>query len=304
MRIVKMALVAIVVVFAGCASQEAVEEPAQEPEAEVAQAPEPTEESEPESPAEETPEPEPDEPVAAADTAEQPEPEPEPEPTQTPPPDPLAKADVVYFMDGTGARIEDGSSVTMPAGGPPDGRLTVESSSDQVVLYLTKDATIPSERNYWVGPIDPSAPPLAQNAGPVITAQRQTTTQYRAVAAYEGRYSDVVTVTVTWELPAEPDLSPPRFVVDGDTLSGEVQLPVTRDGEQARIAIHCGYAAAVLYITIDGTDPTPENYEYRQRCLGTYVYSVEPGVTEYRVISEFNGVLSELNALTVEWTEE
>lgn len=285
MKQVRVLLVVFVVLLAGCVTQESTEpetpaeETAVEPISEEASAPEATAE--------------------AADVTEEPQ-----EPAE--PANPLADPDVVYFQDGTGARIEAGATVVMPIGGPPAGRLLVGSSSEQVTLYLTRDATIPSASNNWEGAIDP---PAAANEGgpPVISSQRETITEYRAVAFYEGEYSEVVSVTIQWQAEEDPDLGPPRFVLDGNEVSATVQVPAASEepvAESSRVYIESDYAAAELFITIDGSDPTPESFEYsREISLGTYVFSVEPGTTEYRVIARLGETISDVASITVEWTE-
>ena len=108
-----------------------------------------------------------------------------------------------------------------------------------------------------------------------------------------------------WEHEESPDLARPDLPRRGREVSGSVTIPVS-DGTDpaARLEISCGYAAAMLYITRDGSEPSVDNYWESQRCEGTYLWSPEPTAAEYRVLAVWQGVQSPVASLSVEWVEE
>jgi hypothetical protein len=209
----------------------------------------------------------------------------------------LAEPDIASFRTADGRTFENESVVTLPTGGPSSGRLLPASSSGEVTLYVTRDGSVPSADNNWGGPIDPADPPP-------ISRPLEGVASYRVVAALADEYSEPFTLTVIWEHEEDPEVEQPAFLVDGEPVSGSVSIPVsTGDDPAARLRIACGYAAATLYITRDGSQPSPDNYWKSQRCQGTYLWSPEPTAAEYRVIAVWQGAQSPVASLSVEWVE-
>lgn len=210
---------------------------------------------------------------------------------------PLEEPEVAYFQAADGTSFVSGETVTLPTGGPPAGRLLPMSANPNVALYVTRDRSVPSAQNNWGGSIDPESPRP-------ITRLLEGVALYQVVAELDGRYSDPFTLAVQWRHEESPDLARPTFLVEGREVSGSVEIPVS-DGTDpaARLEIACGYAAAMLYINRDGTEPTVDEHWESQRCEGTYIWSPEPTAAEYRVIAIWQGVESPVASLAVEWVE-
>jgi len=204
---------------------------------------------------------------------------------------------IAGFETGTGAAVAASGSISLATGGADTGRLIPASSDPSVTLYLTRDGSVPSVANNWGGPVNPANPPL-------ITRQLEGTGTYRVVAEREGIYSEVVMVFVTWQHEESPSVVLPTFEVAGRSVSGSVELGVS-DGsdEDLRLYIGSNYVAATLYISRDGSDPTPENYWQSQIADGTYLFSAEPTAASYRVIAVWQSVVSPVAALDVAWVE-
>jgi hypothetical protein len=261
-----LAATVLVILIAGCASQqEAPEgEEAEEPATEQATQQEPTQATE----------------------------------EQAAEPSILAQPGIAGFQTQAGAAFESQTMVTLPTGGPPEGRLIPTSSSDDVTLYVTRDGSVPSADNNWGGPIDPRNPQL-------ISRPLEGVASYRVVAEYEGGYSEPFTLTVIWEHEESPQLPAPVFVVDGREVSGSITIPVSQgEDPAAQLQISCAYAAATLYIARDGSEPTVDEYWRSQTCQGTYIWSPEPTVAHYRVIAVWQGERSPVASLNVEWVAE
>lgn len=219
------------------------------------------------------------------------------EPAADEPAGPLAEPEVAYFEAADGTTFSSGETVTLPTGGPPAGQLLPMSANPDVTLYVTRDRSVPSAENNWGGPIDP------ETSRP-ITRLLEGVALYQVVAELEGRSSDPFTLAVEWRHEESPELAQPTFLVDGREVSGSVEIPVS-DGTDptARLEITCGYAAAMLYVNRDGTEPTVDDHWRSQRCEGTYLWSPEPTAAEYRVIAIWQGVESPVASLAVEWVE-
>lgn len=257
----KVLVFAILVVLAGCASQDTVEEEVEEPVVQEAQAEEaPAEEVEPE-------------------------------------PGPLEQPGVVGFQTGSGALIEPDSTITLFTGGAESGRLVPTASDPSFTIYMTRDGSVPSAENNWGGAIDPEAPPL-------VTRALEGIAKYKVVAELDGEYSDVVTINVDWQHEESPSLDAPSFELDGRDVSGSVEIPVS-DGtsEEGRLYIRSNYIAATLYISRDGSEPTPESFWKSQRADGTYLFSPQPTAAAYRVIAVWQDAVSPVASLDVTWVE-
>jgi hypothetical protein len=266
--LLKLVAVGIVVVLAGCASQESVDTESPEP--------------------------------IAADTVEEQAVDDSAEGTPVEQPAMemtlLDAEGIAGFETGDGATATDASSITLSTGGSASGRLIPTSSDSSVTLYMTRDGSSPSATNNWGGPIDPVSPPL-------VTRQLEGSGVYKIVAEQDGQYSDVFTVYAVWQHEESPALSAPTFEVGGRSISGSVELSVS-DGsdETLRLYIVCDYVAATLYISRDGTDPTPETFWKSQVADGTYLFSPEPTAAAYRVIAVWQDGVSPVASLDVAWT--
>jgi len=293
--VLKLVAAAVVFVLAGCAGQDVVDSDSPQPETVTDTMIEDnqTEDSRAEDTAAED--------TAAEDTAAE---------------DTAADAEVIVldaegiagFETGAGAPVAASGSISLATGGADTGRLIPASSDPSVTLYLTRDGSVPSVyltrdgsvpsvANNWGGPVNPANPPL-------ITRQLEGTGTYRVVAEREGIYSEVVMVFVTWQHEESPSVVLPTFEVAGRSVSGSVELGVS-DGsdEDLRLYIGSNYVAATLYISRDGSDPTPENYWQSQIADGTYLFSAEPTAASYRVIAVWQSVVSPVAALDVAWVE-
>ncbi|MCK4515309.1 MAG: hypothetical protein KAU31_08630, partial [Spirochaetaceae bacterium] len=204
---------------------------------------------------------------------------------------------IAVFETGDGAVVAASGSVTLATGGAETGWLIPASSDSSVTLYVTRDGSIPSAANNWGGPVDPADPLM-------ITRLLEGTGTYRIVAELDGSYSEVLTIYVTWQHEESPVLEAPTFEVAGRRVSGSVEIPVS-DGsdEDLRLYVGSNYVAATLYISRDGTDPTPENFWKSQMADGTYVFSSEPTMAAYRIVAVWQDVVSPVASLDVAWVE-
>lgn len=210
---------------------------------------------------------------------------------------PLDGPRVAAFETAAGARLEPLSIVTLPTGGPPEGRLLPTSTNPDATLYVTRDGSVPSAENNWGGPIDPANPRA-------ISRPLEGTTSYRVVAELNGEYSEPFTVTIVWEHEESPDVSAPVFLLDGEEVRGSVEIPVSDGTDRSRrLEISCGYDAATLYLTRDGSTPTVDDYWETQTCAGTVIWAPEPTRSLYRVIAVWQGVSSPVASLDVRWVE-
>lgn len=261
MRTLPVFLLVLILIFAGCASQEPVETEMEESapaetEAEVVETPVVVEE-----------------------------------------PSVLDEAGIAGFELFDGSTVADMATISLATGGGSAGRLIPVSTDDSVTLYVTRDGSVPTSSNNWGGPVDPANPP-------VISRQLEGSGVYKVVAELDGDYSHVFTIYVSWSHEESPSLGAPIFMVDGREVSGSVEIPVS-DGSDAqrRLYISSNYTAATLFITRDGTDPTPGSFWKSQIADGTYVFSPEPTAAAYRAIAVWQGVQSDVAALDVTWIE-
>lgn len=222
----------------------------------------------------------------------------EPEqPVDEPALDPLAEPRIAAFETAAGTQLESLSIVTLPTGGPPEGRLLPTSTNPDVTLYVTRDGSVPSAENNWGGPISPANPRP-------ISRPLEGTTSYRVVAELDGEYSEPFTVTVVWEHEESPDVAAPRFLLDGEEVRGSVEIPVSDGTDPARrLEISCGYDAATLYLTRDGSTPSVDSFWETQTCAGTVIWAPEPTRSRYRIIAVWQGVSSPVASLDVTWVE-
>jgi hypothetical protein len=225
------------------------------------------------------------------------QPEPAPEETtevQTDAPDRLAA--LVGFVDATGREFENGATVTLPTGGPPEGRVIPQTDED-LTMYVTRDGSEPGPDNNWGGAI------AADEQVPISRALEGAAT-YAVIGEADGELTEPVTINVIWQHEEEPDLDRPEFSVDGSTVGRNVELPVTDGSDPAgQLMIDCNYVAATLYITRDGSEPSADNYWQTQSCLGTFIWAPEPTAAEYRVVAVWQGVSSPVATVNVEWVE-
>lgn len=234
----------------------------------------------------------------AEQQAEPAEPEAEEQADAEDEPGPLDEPGIAALRAADGTTFESETVVTLPTGGSLEGRLLPTSTSDEVTLYVTRDGGVPSAENNWGGPIDPENPPP-------ISRPLEGVASYRVVAELDGEYSEPFTLTVIWEHESSPELQAPSFLVGGEAVSGSVTIPVSQGDDPAeRLEISCEYAASTLYITRDGSEPSADNYWHSQTCQGTYLWSPEPTAAEYRVLAVWQGVQSPVASLSVEWVEE
>lgn len=248
--------------------------------------------TQPDAPPEEASEPE----VAETEPAE-PESAPAVVEVEEPTVDPLTEPGVAYFETVGGQKLIDGSTATLPTGGPPSGRIIPMSDNPGVLLYVTRDGSKPSAGNNWGGAIAPGA------ALP-ITKQSEGAGTYSIVAELDGNYSAASTINIVWLHDEEASIDRPQFVVDGDEVSGRVTLPISNGGEmKGRLYIECDYSGATLFITNDGTEPSATNYLYTQVAEGTYLYSPDAAEVTYRVVATWQGATSPISEISVTWGE-
>ena len=87
-------------------------------------------------------------------------------------------------------------------------------------------------------------------------------------------------------------------------MTGSVTIPTSNGGDPAgRLQVACDYTAATLYISRDGSEPTPDSFWKSQVSDGTYIYSPEETTAEYRVIAVWQGTSSPVASLSVEWRQ-
>lgn len=134
---------------------------------------------------------------------------------------------------------EDANAVDDPTFSPVAGtytnsvEVTLACETDEATIYYTLDGT------------DPTAESTEYTAAITIT----TTTTVKAIAIKNGYSSDIVSATYTitdMEIVATPTISP---------NGGDFDAP-------QEITLACETAAASIYYTIDGTEPTAESTLY------------------------------------------
>ena len=210
-------------------------------------------------------------------------------------PSPVQSPGIVGFRTATGTVLAGDQVVTLPTGGSPAGTIVPTSTRDDATLYLTRDGSVPSPANNWGGGFT-ALTPLT------VTRLLEGVAVYRMVAQIDGEVSEPETITVSWKHEENVSLPVPRFLVDGRPVIGSVKLPVS-DGSvsSGRLVVESEYSAATFYITRDGSIPSPDNYWQTQFADGTYIWSPEPTVGDYRVIAVWQGSKSPVAALRVEW---
>jgi len=203
---------------------------------------------------------------------------------------------VVGFVDATGRAFENGATVTLPTGGPPEGRLIPQTDED-LTMYVTRDGSEPGPDDNWGGPIMPD------EVVPISRALEGAAT-YAVIGETDGELTEPVTINVIWQHEEDPDLDRPEFSVDGSRVGRNAELPVSDGNDPAgKLTIDCNYVAATLYITRDGSEPSADNYWQTQSCLGTFIWAPEPTAAEYRVVAVWQGVSSPVASISVEWVE-
>ncbi|MFP4377224.1 MAG: hypothetical protein ACLFP4_09285 [Spirochaetales bacterium] len=209
---------------------------------------------------------------------------------------PARLAALVGFVDGTGRAFESGATVTLPTGGPPEGRL-IPNTDEDLTMYVTRDGSEPGPQNNWGGPIQP---------GEVVPISRalEGAATYAVIGEIDGELTEPVVVNVIWQHEENPDLDRPEFTVDGSTVGRNIEL-ITSDGTdpEGQLMINCNYLSSILYVTRDGSEPSADNYWQTQSCLGTFIWAPEPTAAEYRVVAVWQGVSSPVASITVEWVE-
>jgi hypothetical protein len=241
------------------------------------------------------PEPEPEAPEETVEPA-QPEPEPQPEPKEEPQPETQPALEAA-FVDQEGNELADGATVTLPTGAPPSGRIYPWSSDPGALAYVTRDGSIPTRDNYWVGE-------LAVAGSQPISSVVEVARIYRLLAVTDEAESDVVTLRVNWQHEESPDLNAPEFSVRGQVVSGSVSLPVGGEEDpEGRLYIGSAYLGSTIYVTNDGSQPTADNYWRDGLSEGFYIYATDSFETTYRAVAVLRDVVSPVGSLTVDWTE-
>ena len=200
------------------------------------------------------------------------------------------------FMDSDGRNLDDGASITLPTGAPPHGRVYLWSSDPTAVAYVTRDGSIPTEGNYWVGefPADGSRP---------LSSSVETARVYRLIVVAEDGQSPVVTLRVNWQHEESPALDPPEFVVDDEPVGRSATLPVGgRDATEGRLRIRSSYLGATIFVTNDGSDPSPENYWRTGLSDGFYVFATDEFSTTYKAVATLRGSMSPIATTEITWT--
>lgn len=244
------------------------------------------------------PEPQPEEEVAEP-AAPEPQPEVRPEPTEEPQaaPEPEQPSLMAAFVGSDGERLPNGATVTLPTGAPPDGRIYLWSSDAGALGYVTRDGSLPTRENYWVGEIqiDGSRP---------LSSTVETSRVYRLVAVSDDLESPVATLRVNWQHEESPDLAAPEFVVQDEPVAGSITMPVGgAEAPDGRLYVRSSYLGATIYVTNDGVDPTPEQYWRSGLSDGLYIYATDEFSTTYKAIAVLRGSVSPISSLTVEWGE-
>lgn len=212
------------------------------------------------------------------------------------------------FSGADGKAIANGAEVSLPTGAPPEGRIYPGSNESGATVYVTIDGTVPTDKNFWQA--------FKPGTGPdYISSMDAKTRLYRAVAYKADQTSRVATLVVTWFDQQNPTLVAPGFAVpktdspDGPrqdvAAGGRISLPLNGDTTaEGRLYITCNYAGATIYITRDGSDPGPKNSWQSGICDGTYIYSLDPGETTYKVMATLRGSQSPVATLNVTWKAE
>lgn len=235
------------------------------------------------------------EPVAPEPERREPEPEPEQQ-AEAEPSEPEPSGPQAAFVGPGGEKLADGASITLPTGAPPDGRIYLWSSDADALGFVTRDGSIPTAENYWVGDIrvDGSRP---------ISSTVETARIYRLMIVSGEEQSPVTTVRVNWQHQESPRIDQPEFVVGDDPVRGSVSLPVGgRDEPDGRLYIRSSYLGATIYVTNDGSDPSPENYWRTGLSDGFYVFATDEFATTYKAIAVLRDSTSPTASLSVEWT--
>ncbi|WP_455383101.1 hypothetical protein [Salinispira pacifica] len=204
----------------------------------------------------------------------------------------------VYFVDGLGKRIAPDAAVSLPTGAPPVGRLYPRSDDAGAKIYVTVDGTIPTESNNWAAFTGGSSDRYISS----LEAKNRT---YR-IAAVDGSKGSgpIGTYVVTWFDEEKPAIEPPRFVAGGTQLPAGASVTLPTGGETdpaGRLSVTCNYLGATLFITRDGSDPSPKNFWKSDVCDGTYIFSANAFTTSYKVMAVLRGTESGITSVTVTW---
>ena len=208
----------------------------------------------------------------------------------------------VYFADAQGKPFANDSSISLPTGSPPGGRLYPHAQDPKATIYVTIDGTVPTADNHW-------ALFKPGESGRFISSLDQKTRTYRIAAIDEGSSkgapAPVSTVIVNWKDEGNPVVNAPQFVVDGSNVApgASISLPVGGDGNaKGRLSLTCNYLGATVYLTKDGTDPSPKNFWKSDICDGTYVFSADAFTATYKAMAVLRGSESPITTVTVTWT--
>lgn len=207
-----------------------------------------------------------------------------------------------WFVDAKGDRVNgQDTAVTLPTGAPPSGRLFPRSDATQATLFVTIDGTVPTADNNWA-----SFKPGETHR--YISSLEAKTRTYRIVAMTDsGSAGPVSTCVVSWSDEQKPALEPPRFVAGGKELApaAAVTLPTGGDKNRTgRLSLTCNYLGATLYITNDGSDPSPKNFWKSGICDGTYIYSANAFTATYKAIAVLRGSQSGVTEAKVSWMSQ
>ncbi len=203
-----------------------------------------------------------------------------------------------YFVDAQGTRVPAEGTVTLPTGAPPSGRIFPRSDDGAAVIYVTVDGTIPTEYNNWT--VFKSA-----ETGRYISSLEAKPRTYRIVAVDPAKGSGPVsTYLVNWTDEKNPKLDAPSFEANGNRIApgGEVTLPTGGESNPAgRLSVTCNYLGATLYITNDGSQPSPKNFWKSEICDGTYIFASNGFTASYKAMAVLRGSQSQVTEVKVTW---
>lgn len=203
-----------------------------------------------------------------------------------------------YFVDAQGARVPADRTVNLPTGAPPAGRIFPRSDDASAVIYVTIDSTIPTETNNW-------AVFKTGETGRYISSLEAKSRTYRIVAGNTAKGTGPVsTYVVNWTDEDKPQLAAPRFEANGTQIAPgkDVTLPTGGDSNPAgRLAVTCNYLGATLYITNDGSEPSPKNFWKSDICDGTYIFASNAFTASYKVMAVLRSSQSPVTEVKVTW---